>query len=173
MKYFVDIDGRAYEIEIGPEGVKLGGRPVAVDLQPSDSSRLWHLVLDGRRHTLRAHREGGGRGVWEIVIDGRPHRVTALDEQWKAIREVTGTAPSDHGPIEVKAPIPGLVVAVQVGADERVVKGQGLVIIEAMKMENEMKATSSGRVADVKVTPGQAVNKGETLLVIEPMSGDE
>ncbi len=171
MKYFVDIEGRSYEIEIGPEGVKLGGRPVAVDVQPSDSSRLWHLVLDGRRHTLRAHREG--RGVWEIVIDGRRHRVTALDERWKAIREVTGTAPSDHGPIEVKAPIPGLVVAVQVGADEHVVNGQGLVIIEAMKMENEMKATCSGRVADVMVTPGQAVNKGDTLLVIEPLSGDE
>ncbi|UCC74471.1 MAG: acetyl-CoA carboxylase biotin carboxyl carrier protein subunit [Gemmatimonadota bacterium] len=169
MKYYVEIGDRTFEVEIGPEGVKLDGQPVEADLKANHGSHLWHLVLDGRSHTLRARRRDG-RGDWELEVDGRRHRVVALDERSRAIRELTGTVAVSQGPLEVTAPMPGLVIKVEVVEDEQVGRGQGLIVIEAMKMENELKATSAGRVAEVRVAPGQAVDKGETLLVIEPVS---
>jgi pyruvate carboxylase subunit B len=150
MKYYVEIEGRTYEIEIGAD---------------------WHLVLDGRSHTLRAHR-ADGRGEWQIEIDGRRHHVLALDERNRAIRNLTGGRAVAEGPAALKAPMPGLVIAVEVVTDELVECGQGLVVIEAMKMENELKATTSGRVTEVHVTAGQAVDKGETLLVLDAGRGE-
>jgi biotin carboxyl carrier protein len=168
MKYYVEIGDRTYEVDIGPEGVSVDGQPVDADLQANHGSHVWHLVLDGRSHTLRARRRDG-RGDWELEIDGRRHRALALDERSRAIRELAGAATVSHGPIELTAPMPGLVIKVEVSEEERVERGQGLIIIEAMKMENELKATSPGRVVAVRVEPGQAVDKGETLLIIEPV----
>jgi pyruvate carboxylase subunit B len=170
MKYFVEIEGRTFEVEIGPDGVRLDGRPVEADLQRNSDSRLCHLVLDGCSHTVAARRRDGV-GEWEIEIGGRRHRVLALDERRRAVREVAGVGAGARGPIEVKAPMPGLIVKVEVGSDQEVEKGQGLVVIEAMKMENELKAPAPGRVAEVRAEPGQAVEKGETLLVIAPAEG--
>jgi biotin carboxyl carrier protein len=170
MKYYVEIGDRTYEVGIGPDGVTLDGRPVEADLQANHDSHLWHLVLDGRSHTLRARRRDG-RGDWELEIDGRRHRALALDERSRAIRQLTGTAVVSHGPVELTAPMPGLVIKIDVEEEERVERGQGLVVIEAMKMENELKAMAAGRVVEVRVAPGQAVDKGETLLIIEPDEG--
>lgn len=167
MKYFVELAGRTFEVEIDAEGVRLDGQPVAADMESNDRSRLFHLMLDGRSHTLIARRRDE-RGEWEIELDGHRHQVTALDERRRAIRKIAGAASSAHGPVAMRAPMPGLVIAVEVTPDEVVSQGQGLVVIEAMKMENELKSPAAGRVAEVKIRPGQAVDKGDTLLVIEP-----
>jgi biotin carboxyl carrier protein len=169
MKYFVDIAGRAYEIDIGPEGLRLDGRKVEADLRPNHDSHLWHLVLEGRSYALSARRREQ-RGEWDIEVDGRRHQALALDERRKAIRELSGSAAVSHGPLEIKAPMPGLIIKVEVDAEDEVERGQALIVIEAMKMENELKAVSAGRVTDVRVAAGQAVDKGEPLLVIEPRS---
>jgi pyruvate carboxylase subunit B len=94
--------------------------------------------------------------------------VQALDERQRAIREFAGAAAVSHGPIDETAPMPGLVLKVEVSEGERVERGQGIIVIEAMKMENELKASSAGHVTDIRVAAGQAVDKGQTLLVIEP-----
>ena len=171
MKYYVEVEGKTFEVEVDGDAVRLDGRTVAADLKSNHGSPLWHLVMDGRSHTLRAHR-ADGRGAWRIEVDGRRHRVLALDERNRAIRDLTGSPAAAGGPFELKAPMPGLIIAVEVGPDESVERGQGLIVIEAMKMENELKASASGKVTDVRVSPGQTVDKGETLLVIDPASGE-
>jgi pyruvate carboxylase subunit B len=168
MKYYVEIDDQTHEIEIGPNGLALNGQPVEADLRSNHTSNVWNLVLDGRSYTLCA-RKRNGRGAWEIDIDGRRLEALALDERSKAIRELAGTVAATHGPVEVKAPMPGLVIKVEVATDDEVQTGQGLVIIEAMKMENELKAMMAGTVGDVLVKAGQTVDKGEPLLVITPV----
>ncbi|UCF18730.1 MAG: hypothetical protein JSU87_12395 [Gemmatimonadota bacterium] len=170
MRYYVEIGEKTYEIEIGPDGPVLDGQAVEADLRPNHGSHLWHLILDGRSFTVGAHREEE-RGVWQIEIAGRRHRVLALDERRRAIRELAGAAAVSHGPIEVRAPMPGLVIKIEVERDEEVEGGQGLVVIEAMKMENELKATSAGRVADIRVAAGETVDKGQVLLVLHPDAG--
>ena len=167
MRYIVEIEEKTYEVAIGPDGLTVDGESVEADLQPNHDSHLWHLVLDGRSHTLAARRSDG-RGEWEIELDGRRHQVLALDERSKAIRELAGSAAQSHGPVELKAPMPGLVIKLEVEVETVVEKGQGVVVMEAMKMENELKATAAGRVTEIRVQSGQVVNKGETLLVIEP-----
>lgn len=171
MKYFVELAGRTFEVEVDADGVRVDGQPVAADLESNDGSRLFHLMLDGRSHTLVARRRDG-RGEWEIELDGHRHQVTALDERRRAIRKIAGAASTAQGPVAMRAPMPGLVIAVEVGPDEVVRQGQGLVVIEAMKMENELKSPAAGRVAEIKIRPGQTVDKGDTLLVIDPEAAD-
>lgn len=172
MKYVVEVGDRSYEVEVRPDAVLVDGRRVEADLEANHGSPLWHLVLDGRSLTLHARRRDG-RGAWQIEVKGRRHDVLALDERRRAIRELTGAVAASHGPVELSAPMPGLVIAVEVEAGETVEPGQGLVVIEAMKMENELKAPAGGRVSDIRVAPGQAVEKGDTLLVIDSGGGVE
>ena len=169
MKYFVELEGREYVVDIDPDGIRIDDVPVEVDLAPGASARLWDLLLDHVSYRLRAER-AAERGSWEIELGGRRHLVVALDKRRKAMRRLSGSATGESGPLpyEVVAPMPGLVIAVEVSADEAVSSGQGLIVIEAMKMENEIKAKTAGQVTDIKVGEGQAVEKGETLLVIEP-----
>ena len=168
MKYFVEIEDQTHEIEIGPNGLVLNGQPVEADLRSNHDSNVWNLVLDGRSYTLCA-RKRNGPGEWDIDIDGRRLEAVALDERRRAIRELAGTVITTHGPVEVKAPMPGLVIKLEVATNDEVQIGQGLVIIEAMKMENELKAMMKGRVGEVLVQAGQTVDKGEPLLVITPV----
>lgn len=168
-KYYVEIDDRTFEVEIDAQGVRLDGDAVSADLESKDDAPLWHLVVDGRAHTLRA-RKSDGRGAWSIEIDGRRHDVLALDERGRAIRNLTRSRADSRAPIELKAPMPGLIISVGVEPEDVVQEGQGLVVMEAMKMENELKAAATGRVREVRVASGDAVDKGDTLLVIEPKS---
>ena len=166
MKYYVQIEGREYKVEIEGDSIQLDGRPVSVDLKQV-GTHLWHLLVDGRSQTLQARRTEE-RGCWELEVAGRPLRSLALDERRRAIRELTGAGEAASGPYEVLAPMPGLIITVEVRKDEVVEPGQGLVVIEAMKMENELKALKAGQVTDVLVAAGQAVSKGDLLVVIEP-----
>ena len=90
--------------------------------------------------------------------------VEALDERARAIQDLSAASAKAAGPAPLKAPMPGLVVRVLavVGAD--VVAGEPLVVMEAMKMENELRAPSAGRVSVVRVKPGDAVEKGSVLV---------
>jgi pyruvate carboxylase subunit B len=89
-----------------------------------------------------------------------------VDERTRALREMTG-GHEVEAELTVTAPMPGLVVRLEVQLGDRVKAGQGVIIVEAMKMENELKAPGDGVVARIEVEPGQAVEKGSILLVLE------
>ncbi len=171
MKYYVEIEGREHEVIVETDGAVLDGRRVITDLDGSRGTHLWHLLLDGRSHRVSARRLEG-KGVWEIELDGVRHRLVALSERARAIRDLTGVTSAASKPFDVVAPMPGLVIDVQVKMDDMVGSGQALIIIEAMKMENELKAQAAGQVKEVRVAAGQVVNRGETLVVIEPAGVD-
>jgi biotin carboxyl carrier protein len=90
-----------------------------------------------------------------------------VDERTRAIREMAGVKEGTRGPKALRAPMPGLVVKVEIREGDAVVEGQGLVIVEAMKMENELKAEGEGRVARILVEPGQAVEKDQVMVEFE------
>jgi pyruvate carboxylase subunit B len=168
MKYFVTIGSRILEVELGPEGVLLDGRGVRPDLMEMDGSEVYTLLLDGRSHRVLASRTSPGE--WSLHLTGRHLNVGVVDERTRAIREMTGVKGGSRGPKALKAPMPGLVVKVEVDEGQEVVPGQGLVIVEAMKMENELKSDSPARVKKVFVEPGQAVDKGEVLVEFEALN---
>ena len=92
-----------------------------------------------------------------------------VDDRTKAIREMAGSGAPAAGPAPIVAPMPGMVVKVEVAEGDPVRAGQGIVIVEAMKMENELRASGAGRVTRVHVDRGDAVSKDQILVEIEPM----
>jgi pyruvate carboxylase subunit B len=108
-----------------------------------------------------------GKGSYQLWIDGHVYDVEALDERARAIRDLSAAAAGPTGPAPLVAPMPGLVVRVSVSEGDEVETGQGLVVMEAMKMENELRAAGAGRVKRVLATPGMAVEKGAVLVEME------
>jgi pyruvate carboxylase subunit B len=162
MRWFVTLAGRTFEVELGPGGVVVDGVTVDVDLAQVEGTGLRSLILDGASYRLLAGRDGGG--TWEMHLRGRRYRAEALDERTRVIREMTGASSGPPGPRPIRAPMPGLVVKVEVEEGERVEAGRGLVIVEAMKMENELKAEAAGVVSRIHVEAGQAVEKDQILV---------
>lgn len=165
MRYHVTLDGRSYEVDLGPEGVRVDGEPVEVDLSAVPGTPVRTLLLDGRSHRLVAHRRARGR--WTLHLGGRRLEAEVVDERTRRIREMTGIGEAAAGPRTVTAPMPGLVLEVEVEAGDEVEVGQGLVIVEAMKMENELRAEVDGTVRAVHVASGDAVGKNELLVEFE------
>ncbi|HEY8485226.1 MAG TPA: biotin/lipoyl-containing protein [Longimicrobiales bacterium] len=166
MRYYVTIGSRTFEVELAGESVRVDGRPVTAELAALARTPVRHLLVDAKPYGVVA-RTGEGRGRWSIHLDGHRFEVEVVDERTRAIRAVAGVAATSAGPKPVRAPMPGLVVRVEVEPGQRVKAGQGVVIIEAMKMENELKAEAAGVVSRVAVVPGQAVEKGAVLVEFE------
>lgn len=162
MRYFVTVGHRTFEVELGPEGTRVDGHPVDASLAHVEGTDLRSLLVDGVSYRILAGPADGDSR--DLHVRGRRFPVEAVDERTRAIREMTGNAGGPSGPKPIRAPMPGLVVKVEVSEGESVAAGQGVVIVEAMKMENELKAEAPGVVAKIHVTPGQAVEKDQILI---------
>jgi pyruvate carboxylase subunit B len=110
--------------------------------------------------------ERAARGRWKVGLHGRSHDVEVVDERTMAIRELAGSGAGPAGPKPIVAPMPGMVVKVEVAEGDEVRTGQGIVIVEAMKMENELRASGPGRITRVHVRQGDAVAKDQVLVEI-------
>jgi biotin carboxyl carrier protein len=122
-------------------------------------------LSDGRRSRLVLV-EGAG-SEWVVTLDGRRIHVAARAWRERVLAEADVAARAHGGPIEVKATLPGLVLAVSTTVGAVVGEGDPLVTIEAMKMQNEVRAPRDGRVVHVAVAPGQRVAAGALLLRLE------
>ncbi len=165
MKYHVTIAGEDFEIIVDGDDVSVNGRPVRAHLDEPSAGAAHTLRLGDEVHSLVARR-GTDRGSFDIAIGGHRFAAEALDARAKAIRSIAG-AGKPAGPAHLMAPMPGLIVRINVQAGDAVQPGQGLIVMEAMKMENELKATAAGTVKRVAVTSGSAVEKGALLLEME------
>lgn len=169
MRYFVTVNGRTVEVAVAAGRVVVDGREMQVDLRDVPGTTVRHLLLDGRSYPVVAAARDNGEG-WAIHVAGEQFEVEAVDERTRTIRDMTGRAAGPRGPRPVRAPMPGLVVRVEVEPGQQVQPGQGVAIIEAMKMENELRADGAGVVARVLVTAGQAVEKGAVLVEFEEVA---
>jgi biotin carboxyl carrier protein len=165
MKYYVTIQGRTHEVELAGDTVKLDGETLEKDLSGIPGTSVHSLILDGRSWRVRGRRLDSER--WGIALGGRRLEAEVVDERTRAIREMTGAGSGPAGPAPVRAPMPGLVVKVEVAPGDRVREGQGVVIVEAMKMENELRAETDAIVSAVHVTPGQTVERNQVLVVFQ------
>lgn len=162
MRYFVTVDGRTFEVVLGAEGATVDGTTVTAHLAQVEGTEVRSLVLDGASFRILAQSHEAGH--WDLHLRGRRFAVEAVDERTRTLREVTGTGRGPVGPRPIRAPMPGLVVKVEVAEGDRVEAGQGVVIMEAMKMENELRAEGPGIVARVHVSAGEAVEKDQILI---------
>ena len=165
MKYTVILDGKSVEVDIDGDRVTVAGQIYAASLSTIPGTPLRQLLLDGRPSTLAI--ESLGRGRWALAPGGERWEVEVLDERARHLQTLSGATARPAASQVLRAPMPGLVLRVHVAAGQEVGPGAGLVVLEAMKMENELKSAGSAVVKIVRVKPGEAVEKGQVLVEFE------
>ena len=174
-RYVVSLPGARHDVEVRADGIiVIDGRPARASLAPtapphSAGSRRedvggegYSLLLDGSSFALRAR--GGGGGEWRLELDGDTVRAEVLDPRAHRVRRLSAKAGTGAKVVPLTAPMPGLVVQVAVAEGESVEAGDRVLIVEAMKMENELRAPGAAIVKRLHAAPGDAVEKGQLLV---------
>lgn len=166
MKFLVDVNGVRRAVITEKDSATIDGTGDAATLDTASGSPVRTLRVGDRVVRVVVHaREGKGR--YALDIDGHRYHIVALGERARAIQELAARSAPPPGPSPVIAPMPGLVVRVNVAVGDTVVAGQGVLVMEAMKMENELRASAAARVKSVRVSQGTAVEKGTVLIELE------
>lgn len=147
-RVFAEVGDRVYELQVR-------------ELEPGGFLFFHHSNV----HECRVTERAGTKGTFDVAIHGRNHEVTIVDP--KRLRSGQNSDRHHHGVVEILAPMPGKVVRVHLEAGAAVEKGAGVVVVEAMKMQNEMKSPRDGVIVSIKVKPGDTVNAGDIMAVIE------
>jgi biotin carboxyl carrier protein len=172
MNVTIEINGRPHAVKVERAGsrfrIETAGRVDVVDVARVDAATM-SMIVEGERACSHEVSLLEGREPGEIEIHLRAGvvqaRIASAGERGR--RASGGGLGGPGGPQRVTAPMPGKIVKVLVTPGDAVEPRQGLVVIEAMKMENELRATRSGRVKDVHVADGDLVEAGRLLTVIE------
>lgn len=168
MKYFVRIGGQELIVNLDAEGVHFGDESVRAHVEDVSGTPVHMVTIGSEVHRVLVRRDRErGKGAYALWVGGYRFDVEALDERSKVIRELSGAKDKAMGPAPINAPMPGLIVRVCVQVGDQVQTGQGVVVMEAMKMENELRSSSAGRVKAILAKPGMAVEKGARLVELE------
>ena len=165
MCYFVTIDGREFEVKIGLDGVCVDGQELQVSLESSGATTAHSLLVGSQAHKILADR--GANGEWSLHLDGLLLKAEVIDGRTRAIRDMSH-ATVVQGPEPVVAPMPGMVVKVEVKEGDRVESGQSVIIVEAMKMMNQIESDIDGIVERILVQSGDPVEYDQVLFLISP-----
>lgn len=166
MRYVAVVEGQEYTVEIEhPHEVIVNGTPYSVDLESIDGTSFFSLLIGPRSYEVFVDRQ---KNTYYVLIEGDRYEVLVEDERLRQLRALGGAKHEEAGEALVVAPMPGLVVAVLVEEGQAVKVGDGVVILEAMKMENEIRAPRDGVVKSVRVSPGQTVNQNEVMVQLGP-----
>lgn len=167
MGFFAKLADQNFTVEIEESGksvyrVSVDGNEFLVDGKKTGRTN-YSLIVDNRSFEVEVDNT---EDEYRVLVDGRTYRIQLIDERRMRVGAARlGAEP--QGRQNVSVPMPGKVIAVLVAEGDPVDKGQGLVIVEAMKMENEVRSPITGAVKEIKVKPGDTVEGGAVLLVIE------
>ncbi len=164
MKYVSNVNGVEYLIEILDERhIIVNGRKLTVDFNTVSGQPVYSLIVDGKSFEGFVY---PGESEWEVLLMGRQFPVMVEDEREKRLRAAAGGSVSDAGEFHLKAPMPGMVVSIPAEEGQKVEKGDVLLILELMKMQNELKAPRAGTVGRIRVKMGKLVEQRQTLLSV-------
>jgi biotin carboxyl carrier protein len=166
--YEISIGDRVLRVEVrrddGQVFVRVGdGDEVRAELR-SLHGALYSLTLGEQRTELAANVD---RSEVRVVVDGLEYAAEVVDEAHARLAAVAGARGHAHAHLELKAPMPGLLVRLLCAVGDEVASGQPLAVLQAMKMENELSLPRGGRVAEVRALAGQTVEQGQVLVVVE------
>jgi biotin carboxyl carrier protein len=152
-----------HEVGEGVYDLSVGGETVRLDA--AKSGRTIYSVIENGRQFEAMVEERGAHG-FDILVTGRLFHLEVVDERSRLLVEQARTA--SEGPQAVESEMPGKIAKIHVALGSEVREGQGVVVVEAMKMENEIRSPIDGVVKELPVTEGQTVETGELLFVVEP-----
>lgn len=168
MLYYADIEGRKYRIDIVQNGgnlrVFVDERCLDINSLKVDKNRVASFLLDGKYYQIEVVKNGDGYLCWS---GSKLLKANIIDDKTARFLQSTNNQTTIGKSEILKAPMPGLIIKVEVEPGQSVIKGQGLIIMEAMKMENELRAAHDCVIGDVKICPGQIVNKAQPLIVFK------
>ncbi len=164
MKYYSRVGQSEYEIEIIDGKVLVDGEVIDVDMQESGGPEFYSLLYNGRSFEVLIEAERFNYGV---TLRGERFDVQVEDERTRRLNVGRTMVALPEGELAIRAPIPGLVVKVLTEVGQSVAVGEPLVLLEAMKMENEIRCIRAGVVRSINITAGQRVEQNAVLLVLE------
>ena len=166
MTYDVVVDNKTHQVELtrGEKTwhCKVDGQEIDVDAELTARDVL-SVLVGGKAYEVK--RERSLQGELHMVIGSARYAVDVQDP--RSLKTRRAIAGAEAGPQRIKAPMPGKIVRIMVAEGEEVKSGQGVIVMEAMKMQNEMKSPKDGRVQKILASEGSAVNAGDMLAVIE------
>jgi biotin carboxyl carrier protein len=165
MTFDVIIEGKPHRLEVDRKGdawaCKLDGKPIHADAIVSRPNII-SLIIDGKSYEVKREQSGGEVHIW---VQGARYSAEIRDP--RSLRSRRAGAETAAGPKKLTAPMPGKVVRLLVKEKEEVDQGQSLLVVEAMKMQNELKSPKKGVVQKFLVAEGAAVNPGDVLVIVE------
>jgi biotin carboxyl carrier protein len=166
MKYITIIDGQEYQVELLEDGqVEINERVYQVDLQEVDGQRVFTVLVDGRSFEATLTSENDHL---DVIIQGARYQAEVIDEHAMLLRQAGGESTGLTGDYKLEAPMPGLVIKVPLAVGDEVGEGDVLLILESMKMQNELRSPQAGVVKAVNVKAGDNVEKREVMIVLGP-----
>ena len=164
MKYITTVEDRQFLVEIiDDKHISVDGKVYEVDFESVSGQPVYSLIVDGRSHESYV---APGDHDWQVLLRGRLYPVTVEDEREKRLRSAAGGGVAETGEFHLRAPMPGLIVTILVGEGQAIQKGQVLLILESMKMQNELKSPRDGVIGRVRVKAGETVEQKQTLLSV-------
>jgi biotin carboxyl carrier protein len=164
MRYITTVEDRQFLVEIIDEKhISVDGKVYQVDFESVSGQPVYSLIVDGKSHEAYV---AAGENDWQVLLRGRLFPVTVEDEREKRLRSAAGGGVAETGEFHLRAPMPGLVVAILVEEGQQINKGQVLLILESMKMQNELKSPRDGTVGRIRVKAGETVEQKQTLLSV-------
>ncbi len=164
MKYVTTIGERTYRVEVVDDHhILLDGKPYEVDFTAIGNQPVYSLLINGR--SLEAHAVPLEEG-WQILLRGKMFEAHVDDEQAIRVRGLAHSAADTDGEFLLRAPMPGLVASIPVTEGQSILKGTALVILESMKMQNELRSPKDGVVQEIRVQPGQTVEQNQVLVIV-------
>jgi pyruvate carboxylase subunit B len=170
LKYLAKVGENTYHISLDDQDTRIdlniNGEPLQIDLVPINGDHTYSLLINGRSYvaTMMDVDES-----CQVMIDGRVYAVDVAEEELARLRNQVKRKHHAGGE-QIKAPMPGRIIDIEVAVGDPVESGQGVAIIEAMKMENELRALAGGVVKEIRTRVGDAVNKNDILVVLEEKS---
>jgi biotin carboxyl carrier protein len=173
MKYIAEVDGLEFPVEIiDDQHVRFGEEVLEVDLAAVSGEPLYSLIVNNESFEGYVYPD---EDDWQVLLQGQFYQVRVEDEREKRLRTASETVERPGAEFVLKSPMPGLVIAVLVNEGQQVEKGQTLLILESMKMQNELRAPHAGIVARLRIKVGETMQQKQILLniVAAPMLSDK
>lgn len=164
MKYITEVEGKQFIVEIvDDKHVRVDDKLYEIDFETVSGQPVYSLIVDGKSHESYIYQEDDN---WQVLLHGRLYPVTVEDEREKRLRAAAGGGVAETGEFHLRAPMPGLVVTIPVTEGQEVKRGQVILILESMKMQNELKSPRDGTIGRIRVKPGESVEQKQTLLSV-------
>lgn len=164
-KYIATINDKDYLVELHPDGkVIVDGKSYDVDFEIVSGQFVYSLIVDGHSYETQLHEDDDG---YNILMRGDLYTVQVEDEREKRLKDAAGLGADTGSGYILKSPMPGLIVKVPVKEGDAIEKGDVLVILESMKMQNELKSPKEGTVTKVSIKEGDSVEQRQIIIEME------